>query len=187
MSEVDIIYVCKECGWSFSLQRNKGCPMCKTPPDIDEKLIIETLQEYSRRKGIYLKKKEAKLIATNFRKKYGRLPTFKEIWDIAEKIIAQKATGKKLVIKPDKVDEALSKKMAEMKESQVAKAQRKAEIAQQRGVKKVETVQKVEDVKKKEVPAEAPTGTASIEECPSCGHSNPPDSRFCLECGNKLI
>ena len=135
--------------------------MCQTPPEIDLKLIVDTIQEYSRRKGVYVKKKEAKQIATNFEKRYGRYPTFKEIWDIAEKVIAQKATGKKLTIKPDKMDEAISKKMAEMKEADTAKAARKKELKKERkegkGLK-----------------------------CSKCGYSNPKDSKFCLECGNKL-
>ena len=87
MSEVDIIYNCKSFGWTYSLQRNKTCPMCQTPADIDIKLIAETIQEYARRKGIFLKNKEAKDLATSFKKKYGRFPTFKEIWSLADKVV----------------------------------------------------------------------------------------------------
>ncbi|MHA1272310.1 MAG: zinc ribbon domain-containing protein [Promethearchaeota archaeon] len=144
--------------------------MCKTPPVIDEKLIIETMQEYSRRKGIFLKKKEAKMIMVNFKKKYGRLPTFKEIWNISEKIIDQKTTGKKLVIKPDKVDEAISKKMEEMKKKALSKKERKEELKKKLVAEK-ETVSSEEE---------------NIITCQKCGFNNPPDSKFCLECGNKL-
>ncbi|GAB4319197.1 MAG: hypothetical protein Kow0069_22680 [Promethearchaeota archaeon] len=34
--------------------------------------------------------------------------------------------------------------------------------------------------------ASAATPAGGELACPKCGHANPPDSRFCLECGNKL-
>ncbi|MHA1294287.1 MAG: zinc ribbon domain-containing protein [Promethearchaeota archaeon] len=168
ISEVDIIYSCKECGWTYSLQRNSSCPMCKTEAEIDQKLVVEIIQEYSRRKGIFVKKAEAKSIATNFKKKFKRLPTFKELWALTDKVVLEK-TGKKKISIEEKVD----KKLKEMKLKEKAKEERKEKIEARR--KEVAAkVGKVEET------------AATSNKCGKCGHINPPDSNFCLECGTKL-
>ena len=145
MSEHDIIYNCHECSWNYSLQRNKVCPMCQVPPEINEDLVVETIQEYSRRKGIFIKKKEGKSLASSFKKKYKRLPTFKEIWTLADKILKQKAGGDKVSLE-DKV----AKKMAEMKAAADDKQQRKKEVAAKRaGIEKVSSSSGIEKVSSK--------------------------------------
>jgi len=170
MSEYDIIFDCKECSWSYSLQRNKVCPMCQTPPEINEALVIETIQEYSRRKGIFIKKKEGKSLASSFKKKYKRLPTFKEIWTLADKIVGQKAGGGKVSL-----EAKVAKKMAEMKVAADDKQQRKKELAVKRaGIEKVEKVEKVEP------------SIVVKSRCGKCGATNPSNSNFCLDCGTKL-
>jgi len=146
--------------------------MCKTPPKIDEKLIIDTIQEYSRRKGVFIRKKEAKTLTSNFKKKYKRLPSFKELWSLADKVTLQKGAGEKVSL-----EEKVARKMAEMKKREETKKARKEVIEVKRaGVEKVEekvekVEEKVEEVKSK---------------CSKCGYVNPGASKFCLECGTKL-
>jgi len=101
--------------------------MCKTPPEIDEKLIIETIQEYSRRKGIFIKKKEAKDLTKSFQNKYARMPTFKEIWSLADKVVLQRTEGEDLTI-----EDKISAKMQKMQEAKLMKEARKKEIKEQR-------------------------------------------------------
>ncbi len=101
--------------------------MCQTPAEIDIKLIMETVQEYARRKGIFLKKKEAKDLASSFKNKYGRLPTFKEIWSLADKVVLQKTEGEDVSI-----EDKISAKMEKMKEVQLMKETRKKEITERR-------------------------------------------------------
>lgn len=145
--------------------------MCKTPADIDEKLLVETLQEYARRKGLFVSQKEAKIIASDFKKKYNRFPNFKEIWTLADKAVLQKSEGEKVSL-----ETKVEKKMAEIEKTKEVKKERKKAVEEKRkGVAKVE---KVEDVEEKEIKEET--------KCSECGHVNPADSRFCLECGNKL-
>ncbi|MFO8020611.1 MAG: zinc-ribbon domain-containing protein [Promethearchaeia archaeon] len=159
MSETDIIFECKNCGWAFSLQRNEKCPMCDATPEFDKKFIRETLREYARRKGIYLKKRTCKKLVNEFEENYGRLPSFKEIWTIANKAVEQVKEGGEISL------DVIQEKVQKVKKKQRKKQQRKKQLAEKRGVSKT---------KKKDL------------KCPECGHENPADSKFCLECGHEL-
>jgi len=152
--------------------------MCQLAPEIDDKIIVDTVQEYGRRKGIFIKIKEAKLITSQFKKRYGRLPSFKEIWTIADGIIAQKADGKKVTLAVGKVEKAITTKMEEKVKEEKVKVERKKELKKKLKAEKIKekAKEKVEEVKE------------IIEEgkCPNCGTENPDDSNFCLQCGSKI-
>lgn len=160
MSKTDIIFECQDCGWAYSLQRNQTCPMCDTAPELDKKFIRETLQEYARRKGIFLKKRTCKKLIGEFEEHYGRLPSFKEVWSLADKAVVQVKEGKDVSL-----DVRIQKKVQKMKKKEQAKVQRKKELAKKR---------KTSETKEE------------VVQCSECGHENPSDSKFCLECGNKL-
>ena len=72
-----------------------------------------------------LKKKEAKDLASSFKSKYGRLPSFKELWSLADKVVLQKTEGEDVSI-----EDKISAKMQKMKESQLMKETRKKELAE---------------------------------------------------------
>lgn len=158
MSAVDVMYTCKGCGWTYSLQRSDACPMCKAEPEIDQKMIIDILQEYCRRQGLFASKNKSKTIVKEFKKRSGRLPNFKECWDLA-KVVLKKETAATDV--SDVITKATKKK--EDKDTEKEKRRREKEV------------------KKKREEA-----TASEIKCPSCGNINPTGSKFCLECGTQL-
>ena len=66
--------------------------MCKAEPVIDQKMIIDILQEYCRRQGLFASKNKSKTIVKEFKKRSGRLPNFKECWDLA-KVVLKKETA----------------------------------------------------------------------------------------------
>ncbi len=156
--------------------------MCKTPPDINESLIYETIQEYARRKGLFVSKKETKSITTGFQNKYKRLPSFKEIWSIAEKVVIQKSAGEKFSL-----EEKVEKKMEEIEKVKEVKVERKKAIEEKRkGVEKPRVAPAVEKIEEEAAPEVMETPTTGAMKCAFCGASNPDGSKFCLECGSSI-
>ncbi len=156
--------------------------MCKTPPDIDESLIIETIQEYARRKGLFVSKKEAQYITSGFENKYKRMPSFKEIWSIADKVVLQKSGGEGV-----SVEAKVEKKLDEMEKMQEVKVERKKAIEESRregGRPRVAPV--VEKIEEEVAPEEKKVAPTAGVKCAFCGAGNPVDSKFCLECGSSL-
>lgn len=152
--------------------------MCKAEVEMDKSLAIEALQEYSVRKGIYIKKKEAKGIVKSFSKEYERLPRLKELWTITDKVIAQRAEGK------SGADITLEQKMS--KELQAKKAKDQAKVARK---KQLEAQQQIQSEPESVAPQSAPPAESkgsNMVRCSKCGNLNPQESKFCLECGNKL-
>ncbi|MGV9173956.1 MAG: zinc-ribbon domain-containing protein [Promethearchaeia archaeon] len=133
--------------------------MCDASPELDKKFIRETLQEYARRKGIYLKKRICKKLISEFEENYGHLPSFKEIWTISDKAVEQIKEGNDVTLKE------ITKKVQKVKKKEKQKEKRKKQLAQKRASS---------ETKKKGL------------KCPECGHKNPAESKFCLECGKQL-
>jgi ribosomal protein L40E len=141
--------------------------MCGTFPVLDKGFLIETIQEYGRRNGVFLKKGICKRILKDFKSKYDRLPNFEESWKLAEIAVDQMSEGKKI-----SVSERLEKKKEKKKAKEERKEERKKEIERKRAGKPEKEAERTEKVK--------------VVICPECGNKNPIDSRFCLECGNQL-
>jgi hypothetical protein len=184
MSSVDIMITCKKCGWTFSLQRSESCPMCKEKPEIDQGKLMEVLQEYCRRSGIFLEKSRAKAVIKEFKKQTKKLPNFKECYDLANIILKRQTSTAELGEFIDKAEVKKAKKEEKKKRKQELKEKRKKDESDLADTV-FENIEADMEVKVYEPMKEGEALEGEME-CPNCGKSNPPGSKFCLECGTSL-
>ncbi len=174
---MDIHYTCKDCGWSFSLSRNKACPMCKTKPELDLGFLIARLIDFCDIKAYDLKASEAKKLLKQYKKKYKLYPSINDLWILAEEV-GRKNVDKKFGEKPDKAKIALQTK--DSKKSATSKEQRKKDLESKRnktGEKEIDT--EVEDELEND-------SDEDVVACIYCGFKNPIDSNKCKKCGKNI-
>lgn len=173
----DIHYSCKTCGWSFSLSRNKKCPMCKEKPKLDMKFLINLLVDFCAQKAYPIRPKDAKIVLSKYKKEYKKFPSINELWVLSHKVVQktiEKKFGKEAAKKMDETD--IDKKF---KKRGAAKEDRKKAIEQRRKAKDIKATVENEQAK----------GEVKEEEtirCIYCGAPNPIDSSFCVKCGKNL-
>ena len=190
---------CHKCGWAYS-SRNQTCPMCAAPLLLSQRDVIKVLQEYVDLQGIWLDVKEAKKFVLEFKKKFKRLPKLDDLWQSAIQLAKLDEMAEKDVKKLEKDKQvkgklAVKEKMKQIQDQKLAKKRAAEEAAkikkeEARMKKEAEKRKKEEEKQRKRAARKTKKKAPVLKEvgaaCPSCGTANPGDSKFCLECGQKL-
>lgn len=176
---------CHKCKWLYS-SRNDVCPMCGASMILSEEDLIKFFLEYVDRQGIYLNKGDAINFMKEYKKTYKKLPDLKELWDTAEKIakLEKMSENDLKKLQKDKRDKEKLDLKSEMERLKDKKLQERRAIEEEKRQKEeAEKLIKEAERKKKEAEIAAKAGGVP---CPKCKTKNPPDSKFCLECGQIL-